>query len=48
MSDRREVNVERPEHSWIPFYRKLAEMSFFDVTSFSGIARGRDHNCDRT
>ena len=25
MSDRREVNVERPEHSWIPFYRELAE-----------------------
>ena len=24
MSDRREVNVERPEHSWIPFYRELA------------------------
>ena len=23
MSDRREVNVERPEHSWIPFYREL-------------------------
>ena len=22
---RREVNVERPEHSWIPFYRELAE-----------------------
>ena len=25
MSDRREVNVGRPEHSWIPFYRELAE-----------------------
>ncbi len=25
MSDRREVNVDRPEHSWIPFYRELAE-----------------------
>ena len=25
MSSRREVNVERPEHSWIPFYRELAE-----------------------
>lgn len=25
MSGRREVNVERPEHSWIPFYRELAE-----------------------
>ena len=25
MSQRREVNVERPEHSWIPFYRELAE-----------------------
>ncbi len=25
MSDRREVNVERPGHSWIPFYRELAE-----------------------
>ena len=25
MSARREVNVERPEHSWIPFYRELAE-----------------------
>ena len=25
MSDRREVNVERPEHSWIPFYRELGE-----------------------
>ena len=24
MSDRREVNVARPEHSWIPFYRELA------------------------
>ena len=24
MSGRREVNVERPEHSWIPFYRELA------------------------
>ena len=24
MSDRREVNVNRPEHSWIPFYRELA------------------------
>ena len=24
MSQRREVNVERPEHSWIPFYRELA------------------------
>ena len=21
----REVNVNRPEHSWIPFYRELAE-----------------------
>ena len=25
MSDRREVDVSRPEHSWIPFYRELAE-----------------------
>ena len=25
MSGRREVNVERPEHSWIPFYRELGE-----------------------
>ena len=25
MVERREVNVERPEHSWIPFYRELAE-----------------------
>ena len=25
MLGRREVNVERPEHSWIPFYRELAE-----------------------
>ena len=25
MSGRREVNVERLEHSWIPFYRELAE-----------------------
>ena len=25
MSGRREVNVERPEHSWIPFYQELAE-----------------------
>ncbi len=25
MAGRREVNVERPEHSWIPFYRELAE-----------------------
>ena len=24
MPGRREVNVERPEHSWIPFYRELA------------------------
>ena len=24
MSDRREVDVNRPEHSWIPFYRELA------------------------
>ena len=24
MSTRREVNVNRPEHSWIPFYRELA------------------------
>ncbi len=24
MSDRREVNEERPEHSWIPFYPELA------------------------
>ena len=24
MSTRREVNVKRPEHSWIPFYRELA------------------------
>ena len=23
MSGRREVNVERPEHSWIPFCREL-------------------------
>lgn len=25
MAGRREVNVDRPEHSWIPFYRELAE-----------------------
>ena len=25
MAERREVNVGRPEHSWIPFYRELAE-----------------------
>ncbi len=25
MVGRREVNVDRPEHSWIPFYRELAE-----------------------
>ena len=25
MASRREVNVNRPEHSWIPFYRELAE-----------------------
>ncbi len=25
MESRREVNVNRPEHSWIPFYRELAE-----------------------
>ena len=25
MPGRREVNVDRPEHSWIPFYRELAE-----------------------
>ena len=25
MANRREVNVNRPEHSWIPFYRELAE-----------------------
>ena len=25
MSDRREVDVNRPEHSWIPFYRELAK-----------------------
>ena len=25
MSGRREVNVDRPEHSWIPFFRELAE-----------------------
>ncbi len=24
MADRREVDVNRPEHSWIPFYRELA------------------------
>ncbi len=25
MAGRREVDVDRPEHSWIPFYRELAE-----------------------
>ena len=25
MVERREVNTARPEHSWIPFYRELAE-----------------------
>ena len=25
MAERREVNTNRPEHSWIPFYRELAE-----------------------
>ena len=25
MADRRKVNTARPEHSWIPFYRELAE-----------------------
>ena len=30
MAGRREVNVGRPEHSWIPFYRELAEKLVHD------------------
>ena len=36
MASRREVNVNRPEHSWIPFYRELAEKLADPVENWRG------------
>ena len=36
MVGRREVNVDRLEHSWIPFYRELARPSICHVWWFTG------------
>ena len=40
MSDRREVDVNRPEHSWIPFYRELAKKLADPAEGWRGEAGG--------